>query len=121
GIKRMKAPAMRYVKVFIVVLLFLFGIIFFMQNTQFVNTTISLQFNLPGIDWSSSPVPVYLFILLAFGIGVLVSLIYLSLDKFRQGRELKWYKARVKSLEQEINSLRTLPLENQPAADETRE
>ncbi|MCF8104598.1 MAG: LapA family protein [Desulfohalobiaceae bacterium] len=112
---------MRYVKVLVVVLLFLFGIIFFMQNTQFINTTITLQFNFPGIDWSSSPIPIYLFILLAFCIGVLVSLIYFSLDKFRQGRELKWYKTRVKSLEQEINSLRTLPLENQPAANENKE
>ncbi|MCF8038449.1 MAG: LapA family protein [Desulfohalobiaceae bacterium] len=112
---------MRYAKVLVVVLLFLFGIIFFMQNTQFINTTITLQFNFLGINWSSSPIPIYLFILLAFGIGVLVSLIYFFLDKFRQGRELKWYKARVKSLEQEINSLRTLPLENQPAANETRE
>lgn len=112
---------MRYVKVFVVVLLFFFGITFFIQNTQFLNTEIKLSFNLLGIDWSSSPVPVYLFILSAFVVGVLVSLVYFFLDKLRQGKELRWYKGRVKSLEQEINSLRTLPLENQPTAEQNRE
>ena len=93
---------MRYVKVLAVLALFFFGIIFFLQNTQFLNTTLTLQFHLLGIDWESSPVPVYLFILSAFVLGALLSICYFGVDKFRQGRALKSCRAHVRSLEQEI-------------------
>ncbi len=113
---------MRYVKVLVVLALFLFGITFFLQNTQFLNTTLTLRFHLLGINWESGAVPVYVFILTAFVAGALLSMVYFFVDKLRQGMALKSCRMQVQSLEQEIHSLRTLPLEKQsPSQDLTEQ
>lgn len=112
---------MRYLKVLVVVLLFFLGITFFLQNTQLFNTRLTLQYHLLGINWDSAPTPVYLFILSAFVLGVVVSLVAFFLDKLRRGKELRTCRSRIHSLEQEINSLRTLPLDHQPGLQQSKD
>ncbi len=112
---------MRYAKVLIVLALFFFGITFFLQNTQLINTTLSLRFHLLGINWDSGAVPVYVFILSAFALGVLVSMAYFFVEKLRQGKALRSCRLHVRNLEQEINSLRTLPLEEQSPSQDLKE
>lgn len=115
---------MRYAKVLLIVLIFFFGLIFFIQNTQIFTDKLALSFNLFGLKWTSSPIPLYLYILLAFVIGALVSMLYLLLDKIRMKKELKGCKTKIRSLEKELNELRNMPLNSegfgqQPAQRQT--
>ncbi|HMB31735.1 MAG TPA: LapA family protein [Desulfohalobiaceae bacterium] len=102
---------MRYIKVLVVVFLFFVCIVFFVQNTGSLSETFSLRFHLLGIDWESSPTPIYTFVLVAFLVGVIVSMFYFLLEKLRQGKELKRARAYISDLEEELNSLRNMPLE----------
>jgi len=104
---------MRYVKVLVIVLIFFFGLTFFVQNTETLSTKLTFSMDLFGWSWASSPVPVYLFILIAFVLGAIISMLYFFLDKLRQGKELRKNRSKIKDLEQELNSLRNMPLESQ--------
>lgn len=102
---------MRYIKVLIIVFLFFFCMIFFVQNTEILSTTIKLNFHLFGLNFTSSPIPVYVFILVAFVVGAIVSMLYFILEKIRHMQEIKRYKERLKNLEEEVTSLRRTPLQ----------
>lgn len=108
---------MRYFKVLVIVLLFFVCMVFFVQNTGVLVNKLQIRFELFGLDWLSGPVPVYIFILLAFVIGALVSMLYLLLEKIRQGKELKNYRAQISKLQEEINSLRNMPLEEEQSSN----
>jgi uncharacterized integral membrane protein len=110
---------MRYLKVLIVTCLFFICIIFFVQNTGSLSESLSLRFHLFGLDWNSSPAPIYTFILVAFVIGVIVSMLYFLFEKIRQGKELKRARVQISELEEELQSLRNMPLEQEEYALES--
>lgn len=104
---------MRYIKVLALVLFFIFSMIFFVQNTEVLSTSLQLKYNLFKWSWVSLPLPYYVLLLFAFGIGAILSMFYFIFEKIRQNRELRKYRNKLKDLEQEVNSLRNLPLEEQ--------
>ncbi|MFP4392133.1 MAG: LapA family protein [Desulfohalobiaceae bacterium] len=104
---------MRYFKVLLIVILFFLSMVFFVQNTGVLISKLRIKFELFGLDWISNPVPIYIFILLAFVVGALVSMLYLLLERIRQGREIKHYRLQNKKLQEEITSLRNIPLEEE--------
>ena len=103
---------MRYVKALVVIILFVFGLLFFIQNSQLFIGTVTLEFHI--MDWGgrSSPMPLYLILLIAFLAGALISFLYLLGDKLKMHRELKRKNSRISSLEQELSSLRNMSLED---------
>ncbi|MGM0425067.1 MAG: LapA family protein [Thermodesulfobacteriota bacterium] len=108
---------MRYFKVLLIVALFFVCMVFFVQNTGVLVSKLQIQFQLFGLDWLSAPIPIYIFILLAFVIGALVTMLYLLLERIRQGREIKHYRLQIQKLQQEINSLRNMPLEEEASKE----
>lgn len=102
---------MRYIKALLVILLFVFGLTFFLQNSQLFTATLSVRFEV--LEWGgrSQPIPFYMFILLAFLVGGLISFLYLVADKLKLHKELKHKKARISSLEKELSSLRNMSLD----------
>ncbi len=108
---------MRYVKVLAVVIIFFLCMIFFVQNTGVLSTELKLTFQLFGANWVSSPAPVYLYILLAFVIGVLVSMAYFLLEKLRQKREIRKKQQQINNLEKELSTLRNIPLDSQETSE----
>ncbi|MFP4213733.1 MAG: lipopolysaccharide assembly LapA domain-containing protein [Desulfohalobiaceae bacterium] len=104
---------MRYFKVLLIVALFFVCMVFFVQNTGVLVSKLRIKFELFGLDWISDAVPIYIFILLAFVVGALVTMLYLLLERIRQGREIKYYRQQIRKLQEEINSLRTMPLEEE--------
>lgn len=100
---------MRYLKLLAIIILFFLAMVFFIQNIEVFNTKLAMQFNLFGQKWSSSPIPVYIYILVAFVIGGIVSMFYFLLDKLRQGKKLRTYQNQIKSLQAELNSLKNKP------------
>jgi uncharacterized integral membrane protein len=112
---------MRYVKVLVIVLIFFVGLVFFVQNTQTLATKLTFNIDLFGWSWASSPIPIYLFILIAFALGAIISMLYFLMDKIRHGKELRKARSRIKDLEQELSSLRNMPLDEQPTQQQTED
>ncbi|MBG0776540.1 MAG: LapA family protein [Desulfovibrionaceae bacterium] len=112
---------MRFFKVFLIVLVFFLSMIFFVQNNQVLSQTMSLELNLFVKTWRSIPLPFYFLVLASFVAGAIFCLAYFLIEKMRLTRELKQCRSRLASLEQEVNSLRNLPLAENgyPGIDET--
>ncbi len=104
---------MRYLKAVLLALLFVISMLFFVQNNAPLSTSLQLEFNLLTLHLISLPLPLYLFVLAAFLLGVLFTLGFLLVERIRLGLELKALRRQHASLEDEALALRTLPL-NQP-------
>ncbi len=109
---------MRYVKVLALVLFFFVAMVFFVQNTEILTQSISLKFSVFAFQWTSSPIPIYLYILLAFVLGAVLSTIYFAVDKLRMSKEIKRNRQQIKSMQNELDSLRPKPLQEQASATE---
>lgn len=105
---------MRFLKVFALVLLFLISMMFFIQNTEILSQEMSLHLNFYIDGWmlKSTPLPFYFLLLIAFGLGSILVLFYFLMEKIRLSGKLKECNGKLSKLEQEVNSLRNLPLEN---------
>lgn len=108
---------MRYLKAIMLALLFVVSMLFFVQNNGPLSTNLQLEFNLITLHLVSVPLPLYLFVLMAFLLGVVFSLGFLLVDRIRLSLELKSLRRQHAALEDEALALRTLPLnqvENKP-------
>ena len=105
---------MRFVKFLVAVVLFVVTIVFFYQNAEIFNTGIEVKLDLYGLlVLQSKPLPLYLVILSTFALGCVLTMIYFLADKIRSASALRECKTRMAGLEQEVNSLRNMPLDNQ--------
>jgi uncharacterized integral membrane protein len=81
------------------------------QNTDVLVQTIILQLGLFSWSVTSAPVPHYLLILLAFVAGAILPMIYFLCEKIRLSKELRTARKTIKQQEEELNSLRNMPIE----------
>jgi uncharacterized integral membrane protein len=109
---------MRYIKVLVSVLIFFITMMFFVQNNEVLQQTVTLKLDFfLNPAWSSIPLPFYFMILAAFLLGALCTLFVLVYDRLRLANNLRKANKRVRTLEKEVNSLRTLPLKEAPRAE----
>ena len=102
---------MRFIKVLFLLVLFVFSILFFSQNNATLLQDLTLILDIPYVaTLHSIPLPFGFLILLAFVLGALMSLVYFAVDKFKTSAKLKECRTRMASLEQELNSLRNMPI-----------
>ncbi|MDO9632093.1 MAG: LapA family protein, partial [Humidesulfovibrio sp.] len=99
---------MRYFKTIVLALLFVISLLFFVQNSGSLSTNLQLEFNLVTLHLISIPLPLYLFVLVAFLLGVVFTLGFLLVERIRLGLELKALRRQHASLEDEALALRTL-------------
>jgi uncharacterized membrane protein YciS (DUF1049 family) len=104
---------MRYLKFLLLLLVFVASMLFFVQNNQPLSTALVLEFNIVAVHLYSLPLPVYLLVLGGFFLGAVLCLAYFLFERVRLGLELKSLRTRYANLEDEVLSLRTIPL-NQP-------
>ncbi len=79
---------------------------------------LSLGLTLFGAQLFALESPLYMFLLASFFLGCVLTLLYFFLDKLRTGRELARANRKLATLEQEVTSLRNLPLtDSSPAQD----
>jgi len=112
---------MRYLKVFVLALFFVVSILFFSQNNQILAQSLVLKLDVPYIaELRSIPLPLYLLVLGGFLFGSLLTLAYLAGDKIKASKKLRECRTRMNGLEQELNSLRTMPItEESYSSDES--
>ena len=113
---------MRFIKVLFLLALFVFSILFFSQNNDVLLQGLTLVLDIPYVaTLHSIPLPFGVLILAAFVAGSLLTIIYFIIDKFRSGANLKECRTRMASLEQELNSLRNMPISEDQAYSEVKE
>jgi len=103
---------MKYLRVAALILLFFFSMLFFVQNHELLSTTVRLTLQIFGLELHSKEIPYYLIVLLAFVAGGFISLAYLLAEKIRLSSEVRRSKSKIKDLEEEVNSLRNIPLDD---------
>lgn len=110
---------MRFVKVLCLILFFFVSMMFFMQNTEVLTQRMSLQLDLfvDGLRFLITPMPVYFLVLLSFLVGALFTLVFFLVERIRLTRIMQQKNAKLSSLEQEVASLRNLPLDDNKMAN----
>jgi uncharacterized integral membrane protein len=120
----LKENRMRFIKVLFLLALFVFSILFFSQNNDVLLQNLTLILDIPYVaTLHSIPLPFGVLILTAFVAGCLLTMIYFVVDKFRGSAKLKECRTRMASLEQELNSLRNMPISEEASytSTETKE
>lgn len=113
---------MRFIKVLFLLFLFVFSILFFSQNSGILLQELQLVLDIPYVaTLHSIPLQFGVIILAAFTAGCLLTIVYFAVDKFRSASKLKECRTRMASLEQELNSLRNLPIDEAQPYSETKE
>ncbi|UCF03004.1 MAG: LapA family protein [Deltaproteobacteria bacterium] len=102
---------MKPVKWVLLLLLMVLLIVFLFQNYEAFLSATTLELRLPALPpLTSRPIPLYGLILgSVFGGGLLTAL-YLGLSNFRIRRTLRSAQRQNDSLQEELNSLRNLPI-----------
>lgn len=110
---------MRFLKILALLIFIAILLIFFQQNTEILNTGIQFQLAMFGNIWRSMQMPLYFVLVAAFFLGGVLTLLYFFIEKLRLAKQLRTCRSQINKLEQEVNSLRNLPLqETYPAVSE---
>lgn len=106
---------MRYIKVLLLIALFVISILFFSQNNEILAQSLVLRLDIPYIaELRSVPLPFYFLVLGGFVVGAVLTLLYFLAEKIKAAKQLRECRTRMASLEQELNSLRNMPLNEEP-------
>lgn len=101
---------MRYVKMLVMLALFFVFMVMFAQNLEHLSHALGLHLELFGKHIFGFEAPIYMFVLGGFALGGILCTLYFLCEKIRLTRELSVAKKKIASLEQEVTSLRNLPL-----------
>jgi len=110
---------MKHVKAIIVVLFLLIVVIVAVQNYQALTTSIIFKVDLLFFKAETPNLPVFMIAIIAFLIGVAAIWVYGISERLDFRRQIKMLMKDVKDKEQELNSLRNLPVTSE-AMDEDR-
>jgi uncharacterized integral membrane protein len=102
---------MRQVKWVVLLLFMVLLIVFLIQNINAILAATTFEFHLFGlVHLSSKPIPLYGLILGSIFAGGLMTAIYLGLGNFRLRSSLRSLQKQNSSLQEELKSLRNLPI-----------
>ncbi len=93
---------MRYVKVFIVVFLALLAIIFVIENIDILKHPVKLSLNLYVVNLESAPIPLWVLIILSFGLGAVLILIYFLYDHIKQRQIIRQLQQNIEILSEDL-------------------
>ncbi|MDK2957565.1 MAG: hypothetical protein PWQ57_3063 [Desulfovibrionales bacterium] len=105
---------MRFIKVLLLIIFIFLALLFVAQNSQTLDQSIQVRLDLYFWKFMSVPLSFVLLSALAFLVGAVFSLLFFLCEKMRLSTQLKSCLSRMAGLEQELNSLRNLPIEEQP-------
>lgn len=101
---------MKYVKSVILVLFILFVIIVAVENISSMSTTVQFRLDLVFWQYTSPAMSVYLVAIITFLLGLIVGGLLGISERFRLKRHIKGLKREAARKDEELNSLRNLPV-----------
>ena len=102
---------MKHLKVVIVVLISLAVIVLVVQNHEAMSTTVQFRLNPVFFpEMTTGAVTLYQVAIITFLVGILITGIYGMVERFRLKRQIKTLTKELQIKDQELNSLRNLPI-----------
>ena len=102
---------MTHLKVVLVVLVSLAVIVLVVQNHQAMSTTVQFRVNPVFFpEMTTGGVTLYQVAIITFLLGILITGIYGMIERFRLKRQIKTLTKDLQIKDQELNSLRNLPI-----------
>jgi hypothetical protein len=89
------------------------------QNTEILSSTLTIKFKLFTLNLESAPIPMYIFILISFVIGALLSILYFLFEKLRYNAELRKKNNQIRKLENDLSAMEKSPLQENTFASVT--
>lgn len=108
---------MRHVKAIVSILVMLFVVIIVVENLEQLSKTLTLRIDLLFWGAKTSPMAVYLVVIIAFLIGIFVAGLLGIFERFRLKREIKRLSSENKEKDKELNSYRNLPIVEEEVED----
>ena len=112
---------MSYIKAILLSAVVALAIIFMVQNMDALGHPLAIRLNLLFVKFESSPYATYLIILLAFFIGLFLASLLGIAERFHLRRNIKGLEKQIAGLNQELNSLRNLPITGEPVTADNRQ
>ena len=113
---------MKHVKFMLAIILMLVVVILIVQNHEAMSTKVSFQVKFFSYHFQSSNMSVYYIVTISFLFGVIISGLYGIIERFRLMKALKLIRATSQEKDQELNSLRNLPITSDDISqDETND
>lgn len=104
------------------IILMLVIVILIVQNHEAMSTKVSFRISFFSYNLKSSMMSVYYIVTISFLFGVIVSGTYGIIERFRLKKALKLLRKASQEKEQELNSLRNLPITSEDISqDETND
>ena len=101
---------MKHLKFILAIIIMLVVVVIVVQNSDAFSKAVVFKIDFLGIQWQSSSISLYYIVTIAFLFGVLVTGVYGMLERFRLKKQLKILTSASTAKDQELNSLRNLPI-----------
>ena len=101
---------MNHLKAIVVILFILLVIVVAVQNYQAFSSTVTFKINLIFFKWESAGMSLYFVAIVTFLVGVFFTGFYGITERFRLKRQIRILMKEAKEKDQELNSLRNLPV-----------
>ena len=109
---------MKHLRFILGIIIGLIVVIIVVQNHDAFSKAVTFKIDLLGIKWQSASVSIYFIVTIAFLFGVLITGVYGMIERFRLKKQLKIITKASAAKDQELNSLRNLPITSEEAAPE---
>ncbi len=101
---------MSYLKAIVLSAVVALAIVFMVQNIEALSHPLRIRLDLFFLKFTSTPYPTYMVILLSFFVGLLAASLLGVLERYRLRKRLRQMRKEMDKLQQELSSLRNLPL-----------
>lgn len=105
---------MSYLKAIVISAVVALAIIFMVQNIEPLSHPLSIRLNLFFIQFQTTPYATYMIILLAFFVGLLAASLLGLMERLRLRKTIRQQRKEMERLNQELSSLRNMPLTGEP-------
>jgi len=100
---------MRYLNFILSVIVILFIILIIIENHEPLSKTVYFKFDMFSLHYRTVDISIYYIAAVPFLLGVVITGIYGSVERFRFKRQIKDLYKIIRDKEKELNSLRDLP------------
>ncbi len=101
---------MKYLRFIIAIILIFLVLAVIIQNHPAMSTSVVFRLNLLFTEFTSTPLSLYIVVLLTFFFGVIITWFYGMIEDYRLRKEIRGLKKDLREKDKELSSLRNLPI-----------
>jgi len=109
---------MKHLKFILAIVIMLIVVVIIVQNSDALSKAVVFKINFFGLQWQSFSVSLYYIVTIAFLFGVLTTGLYGMIERFRLKKQIKILASASAAKDQELNSLRNLPITTEETSPE---